>query len=423
MGTAADEATQTTKLGQYLQRCQVSLRSPLTTDMLRRMSLSQFIARVDRRGRGRTSLGLRVKSNIVKEKPYLQLDLRKRGVADMARQCLRLQRAFATAGDDPMSLSDFDAIEQLQAFVKQPQCPVWLKKRFARHNRVKRQSAAGTSGVVAAVRSGNTAVATSQPSVSRLDDVQVVEPSLDDDDTAPMPGSSRDKSSVALASHGSSSADACNASVPVSAVSQVVANACLSDVVVEPPVKKLKTQAEVVQHVQSIDTRENRISVAAQHDLLWTTAPGDGRYSVCTAIRKHEPKPSAMIMRQYVQALTQQKPPGKSKTVDLMEQYVYLVLHFDLLPYQKRGAGVTKEGLPKNALDTLCNAYFAGIGAKAEPRQKRNWLQMPYACLWNVLKKHTLEQCGFGCVASRNAPEALLWRGRHESCREAWAMV
>ena len=401
-GTAADEATQTTKLGQYLQRCQVSLRSPLTKDMLQRMSMSQFFARVDRRGYRHKSCGLRVKSTIVKEKPYLQLDLRKRGVADMARQCLRLHRPFSTAAEDPMSLSDFDAIEQLQAFVKQPQCPVWLKKRFARHNRVKRQSAAGTSGVVAAVRSGNIAVATSQPLASRLDDVQVVEPSLDDDDTAPMPGSSRDKrivavqapGSVAVASHGSLSADASSAPVAASTVSQVVADAGLSDAVVEPPVKKLKTQAEVVQHVQSIDTRENRISVAAQHDLLWATAPGDGRYSVCTAIRKHEPKPSAMIMRQYVQALTQQKPPGRSKTVDLMEQYVYLVLHFDLLPYQKRGAGVTKETLSKNALDTLCNAYFAGIGAKAEPRQKRNWLQMPYACLWNVLKKHTLEQCG-----------------------------
>ena len=164
-----------------------------------------------------------------------------------------------------------------------------MKKRFARHNRVKRQSAAGTSGVVAAVRSGNIAVATSQPLASRLDDVQVVEPSLDDDDTAPMPGSSRDKrivavqapGSVAVASHGSLSADASSAPVAASTVSQVVADAGLSDAVVEPPVKKLKTQAEVVQHVQSIDTRENRISVAAQHDLLWTTAPGDGRYQKC----------------------------------------------------------------------------------------------------------------------------------------------
>ena len=33
-----------------------------------------------------------------------------RGVADMARQCLRLHRPFGTAAEDPMSLSDFDAI-------------------------------------------------------------------------------------------------------------------------------------------------------------------------------------------------------------------------------------------------------------------------------------------------------------------------
>ena len=118
----------------------------------------------------------------------------------MARQCLRLHKPFGTAAEDPMSLSDFDAIEQLQAFIKQPQCPVWLLKRFARHNRVKRQSAAGTSGVVVAVQSGNTAIATSHPLASRLDDARVAEASVDEDETAPMPGSSRDKRFVASGS-------------------------------------------------------------------------------------------------------------------------------------------------------------------------------------------------------------------------------
>ena len=174
-GTAEDQATQTTKLGQYLQRCQVSLSSPLHTDMVGRMSMSQFFARVDRRGYRHKSCGLRVKSNIVKEKLFLQLDLRKRGVADMARQCLRLHKPFACASDDPMLLSDFDAIEQLQAFMQQPQCPVWLKRRFARHNRVKRQSAAGSQSVVAAVRSCNAGIATSQPVFLTLGDTAVSE--------------------------------------------------------------------------------------------------------------------------------------------------------------------------------------------------------------------------------------------------------
>jgi hypothetical protein len=266
---------------------------------------------------------------------------------------------------------------------------------------------------------------------SRLDDAQVVEPSVDDDDeTAPMPGSSRDKrivavqapGSVALPSHGSLPADASSASVAASTVSQVVASACLSDAVVEPPVKKMKTQANVVQHLQSIDTRENRISVAAQHDLLWTTAPGDGRYSVCTAIRKHEPKPSAMIMRQYVQALSQQKPPGRSKTVDLMEQYVYLVLHFDLLPYQTRCRGDERNFVQK------CFGHVVQCLLCRDRRQSRAEAKKKLAanavCMFVERVEETyVGTMRLGCVASRNAPEALLWRGRHESCREAWAMV
>ena len=67
---------------------------------------------------------------------------------------------------------------------------------------------------------------------------------------------------------------ASSAPVAASTVSQVVANAGLSDAVVEPPVKKLKTEADVVQHLQSIDTRENRISVAAQHDFAVDNSPG-----------------------------------------------------------------------------------------------------------------------------------------------------
>ncbi len=85
--------------------------------------------------RRRNSLHLRAKPNIVKEKPFLRLDMRRREAGGMARMCLRLHRPFRRAAEDPVLLDDAAAVVQLHEFVENPTCPVWLKKRYAKHNR------------------------------------------------------------------------------------------------------------------------------------------------------------------------------------------------------------------------------------------------------------------------------------------------
>eukprot|EP00435_Cladocopium_sp_Y103_P051080 s1595_g15.t1 len=422
-GHAQQEATRQTKLDIYLQRCETQCKPPLTMEMLQKMSFSQYFARVDRRNyRGRVQI-LRSKFNIVKEKPFLQLDLRKRGCADMARQCLRLHRPFVAAVDDPMALSDADAVEQLVAFVRQPNCPVWLQKRFARHNRQKRQGSvaaasvgatvgsvnAGTehqgsvaaASVGATVRSANAGTGPSSSSAAEVAEVQVVASSNAASSSFVASDATAVQADAFPACPIAASSNASQVLGSSSSSQQVASVVCLSEdaasvaeTAVEPPSKKLKTQADISQHFDAIDVKENRVKVAAHHGLLWTTVSGDIRYSVCNAIRKQHPTPSAMIMRQYLQALTQAKSKPKGKVVDMMEKYVFIVLHLDLLPYQKRGTGFVKEGVTRAALDELCNAYFAGLGAKAQPKEKRAWLQMSYVCLWNKLKKYTLEQCG-----------------------------
>ena len=123
------------KLESYLSRMQQSCDDKLSPTILERMSFSAFVASVDHRGK---RLSLRMKPNVVKEKPFLMLDARRRDAASMARMCLRLHRPFVQAAEDPMLLDDGDALEQLQAFVESSVCPVWLRDRFEKHNRRRR---------------------------------------------------------------------------------------------------------------------------------------------------------------------------------------------------------------------------------------------------------------------------------------------
>ena len=121
----------------YLDRFNMKRDPKLTMDSLEQMSLFQFMCRVDRRG---NSLSLRRKGNIVKEKPFLRLDVRRPEAGGVARMCLRLHRPFRSAADDPVSarLNDAAAVLELHNFVQSAGCPVWLKKRYEKHNRVKK---------------------------------------------------------------------------------------------------------------------------------------------------------------------------------------------------------------------------------------------------------------------------------------------
>ena len=81
----------------------------------------------------------------MKGKPFLRLDTRRREAGWMARLCLRLHRPFKTQAEDPIGLDDATAVEELHVFIHSPACPVWLKKRYAKHNRVKKQTGPSSS--------------------------------------------------------------------------------------------------------------------------------------------------------------------------------------------------------------------------------------------------------------------------------------
>ena len=149
-GTQETIVSRPTKLEIYLERTTAKRSAELTNEMLQQMSYVQFVSQVDRRGQ---NMSLRKKANIVKEKPFLQFDPRRRDAADMARACLRLHRPFKTKGEDPLQLDDGTATQELEKFVKTERCPVWLRLRYAKHTRPrqkrkKKDEAAGDSGAV-----------------------------------------------------------------------------------------------------------------------------------------------------------------------------------------------------------------------------------------------------------------------------------
>ena len=125
LASAEENVVKKSKVAVYLDRFNMKAQVDISAASLENMSLFQFISRIDRRGK---SLHLRTKSTIVKEKPFLRLDARRKEAGAMARLCLRLHRPFRTEAADPMHLEDGTAVAELHAFVRSPTCPVWLKK-------------------------------------------------------------------------------------------------------------------------------------------------------------------------------------------------------------------------------------------------------------------------------------------------------
>jgi len=73
--------------------------------------------------------------------------------------CLRLHRPFRREAEDPVHLDDAAAVLQLHEFVENPTCPVWLKKRYAKHNRLSsKKKNAVEDGVGMALRPAETAL-------------------------------------------------------------------------------------------------------------------------------------------------------------------------------------------------------------------------------------------------------------------------
>ncbi|CAJ1461201.1 unnamed protein product, partial [Effrenium voratum] len=300
-GTEQTTVTKQTKVDIYASRLEkLRLGGGLSVEAVRKMSLSQFVGRIDRRGR---NLSLRKKPAIVKEKPYLNLDGRRPNASDMARYCLRLHRPFTAAEADPRELSDREAIEQLHAFVASNQCPFWLKKRFAQQNKAKKKKSSAAA-----------------PSEARAADCGQEAAHVGSLPTAEQPSHS-----VAAASN-----DATVLSVgrPVDVQSASTA-ACLvatgKDAAFLPVLPTVEQQGQSQSSVaassnatllsaakpaagataQSVleDTSANRASVAEQHGFPWQPAHGEMRYSVQEACQGKKPTPKRLQLELYLEAI------------------------------------------------------------------------------------------------------------------------
>ena len=79
----------------------------------------------------------RTKPRIVKQKPFLNLDMASHQAPRMARMALRLFRPFTRLEDDPWRIDDdAEAVSALEEFIKDAACPSWVVSRFEQHNRV-----------------------------------------------------------------------------------------------------------------------------------------------------------------------------------------------------------------------------------------------------------------------------------------------
>ncbi len=78
-----ESVVQKNKVSIYVDRFNMKTEGRISEQTLEQMSLFQFYSRVERR---RNSLHIRAKPNIVKEKPYLRLDMRRREAGGMGWQ-------------------------------------------------------------------------------------------------------------------------------------------------------------------------------------------------------------------------------------------------------------------------------------------------------------------------------------------------
>ena len=377
-GTQDTTVTRQTKLDVYTQRLQnANFGTNLTPETVQQMSLAQFVGRVDRRGK---KLSLRKKNAIVKEKPYLNLDSRRPNAGDMARYALRLHRPFAAATDDPGVLSDKDAIEQLHTFVESAVCPLWLKQRFRRQNKVKKAKGRRTGDVAFLPVVPDALPAASQAASTGAD-------------VAFLP-----VASGVVPSAGSQAADT-GADVAFLPVASNVASSADTGV----DVALLSVASGVVPAAGSQatstggqeDTADNRTAVAEQHGFPWVPSHGEMRYSVQEACLGKKPTPKRLQMEKYLEAIVGEKPKKGGSVTDMMQKFVFHMLVFDLASYKKRGAGLVKEGLSKVALQQLCSAHFEYLGSqKPTLKEIKNVKMKLFPDLWEEIKDRTLRECG-----------------------------
>ena len=321
----------------------------------------------------------------------------------MARMCLRLHRPFRREAEDPVHLDDAAAVVQLHEFAESPTCPVWLKKRYAKHNRLSSKKS-NPAELVAPAQNADPSATYASSVPLRAVDVVAAQGSLPSVSTSTTGGSGVPlrAAGVVAAPVSSPSASSSSAIAMVAKQPVVINLSGPRDSCPEPP----DDEAPVTQEKQSVseqllpDTMAHRQTIAHQHGLLWGSITGDSRHSIVDAIRHQRPPLKLVNVKGYLAAIKDGKMPTGKQIHGLVEQFVFLMLFIDLQPYERRGVGVFKPCLSKNKLKNLADAFFQSRGSSVTAKEKRGVLIKPYAELWEFVKLETLKQCGLAVSSS-----------------------
>ena len=326
---------------------------------LESISLATYQAEVEDRG---DTLTRRRKPKVVKVKPYLNLDMSSLHAARMARMALRLHRPFESIEEDPgaldaggnFKLSDEDAIQQLEEYVRSAACPRWLKARYDVHNRaLRRKRKRGEDGDQAEANAEDIAAPGASCAAS-----------------AAAPGSA---DVVGAAADGASDSGGDDAFA-------------------------LHTASDV----------------AGAHGLRWQsegTFP-EQPYSVVDAIGRAGKQ---RIPVAYLKALLEVLRPGVRIPAGRQARIAMAarcMLQLDLEAFSPCKRGVTKASLSGSALKRA-----AEIWRQYHPQANKEHLQgltpaTPYAVLWQNLKRRVLCECGL--VVATAASRRIYFEAPHE---------
>ena len=299
--------------------------------------LATFQAEVEMRG---DTLYRRRKAKIVKVKPYLNLDMGSPHAPRMARMALRLYRPFNDLEDDPAienNLTDEEAIAQLELFLRTDLCPRWLQERYRQHNRVRTRK--------------------------RKADESSVQEAADDVDA--LDGSRKHQGVDAA--------------------------------MVDTGEDDWFTQADLVGLPGLVGAEE----VAALHGFRWgseNTFPNQA-FSVRDALGRAGRKTPTAYLKDLLAALAPNNaiPVKKSSRMAKLAHYI---LHFDLEPFATKGRGVFKSSLPGSSLREAARIWqlYHPMSSKEDIKGLRE--NLPYAVLWQNLKRRILGECGLCVLAA-----------------------
>ena len=254
---------------------------------------------------------------------------------------------------------------ELHAFVQSPTCPVWLKKRYAKHNRVKalrRADAAADNSeshgaeVCPAVPAASAA---SVPAVAAA--TMPASPAIENQDG--VRGAEVRPAVPALVSSQAKAATRAVHVINLSAGHNPEESGA-EDTAEGSPDPNEKFLA---------DTLSNRQMIANRHGLLWISRPGDHRHSIVDAVRLQRPPLKMVCVKGYLEALTETKPKGSKKVQFFVERFVFLMLYIDLQPYEKKGCRCFQAVLKQKSIAKLSKCIFPVTGFRRHWQTEKMW--------------------------------------------------